>query len=294
MIRFLTAVLLFASFNAAAEVTLTPLNNNTPADADDVMGNFNALNEALPPSNCATDQIIKWSGSAWVCSSDPFEALDCQGGDRLIYGASGFECSSNRYSVSPTVSGLYAGVSVLLRLNDFSDSSVSTNGQFSFSNQLRVGDEYEVKFITTAPFVQSCGVTDPSGLALGPVNDITVHCTRYATAAIEIYRGDINTAGWGVFDEISALIDTTQPCNVEVCRFDIGYYQGNCEIFFEGGYADVSDFVPRAPTYLSASTYTKTNEDGTSHDYWDVSGFGDLYAQHGDVAYVEVKIVCDE
>ncbi|MCH1603390.1 MAG: hypothetical protein L7S57_11155 [Luminiphilus sp.] len=69
MIRLLTAVLLFASLNAAAEVTLTPLNNNTPANADDVMGNFNALNAALPPSDCTTDQIIKWNGTGWECAS---------------------------------------------------------------------------------------------------------------------------------------------------------------------------------------------------------------------------------
>ena len=73
MIRLPTAVFLFASFNVMAEVTLTPLSNNTPADADDVMGNFNALNEALPPSDCATDQIIKWddTNDVWVCADMP-------------------------------------------------------------------------------------------------------------------------------------------------------------------------------------------------------------------------------
>ena len=49
MIRLLIAALLFASFHAVADVTLTELTNNTPADADDVMGNFNALKSALPP-----------------------------------------------------------------------------------------------------------------------------------------------------------------------------------------------------------------------------------------------------
>ena len=80
MIRLLTAVLLFANFNAVAEVTLTPLNNNTPADADDVMGNFNALKDGIeanasaidalptPPADCTTDQIIRWNGAEWVCA----------------------------------------------------------------------------------------------------------------------------------------------------------------------------------------------------------------------------------
>ena len=47
MIRLLTAALLVASFGVVAEVTLTELNNNTPADADDVMGNFNTLNSEI-------------------------------------------------------------------------------------------------------------------------------------------------------------------------------------------------------------------------------------------------------
>ena len=79
MIRLLTAVLLFSSFDAVAEVTLTELNNNTPADADDVMDNFNALKNEIeslptPPTDCTADQIIKWDGSAWVCVTEPITA----------------------------------------------------------------------------------------------------------------------------------------------------------------------------------------------------------------------------
>ena len=71
MVRLLTAALLVASFNAVAEVTLTDINNNEVADADEVMGNFNALKQAVeanataidalptPPINCTADQIIK-------------------------------------------------------------------------------------------------------------------------------------------------------------------------------------------------------------------------------------------
>ena len=99
MIRLLTAVFLFASFNAVAEVTLTELNNNTPADADDVMGNFNALKSEIeslptPPTNCTADQIIKWddTNDAWVCATDPFAGLNCAVGDQLRLGSSGWEC----------------------------------------------------------------------------------------------------------------------------------------------------------------------------------------------------------
>ena len=109
MIRLLTAVLLFASFHAVAEVTLTPLNNNTPADADDVMGNFNALNEALPPSDCTTDQIIKWddSNDVWVCASDPFANLSCSAGDTLTYDGSEFTCACVPPGTAITQSNFY-------------------------------------------------------------------------------------------------------------------------------------------------------------------------------------------
>ena len=50
------------------------------------MGNFNALNNALPPSDCTTDQIIKWNGTAWACAADPLADLSsCGAGDVLKY-----------------------------------------------------------------------------------------------------------------------------------------------------------------------------------------------------------------
>ena len=39
----------------------------------------NAINgnkAALPPTNCTTDQIIKWDGSAWVCADMPADGAD--------------------------------------------------------------------------------------------------------------------------------------------------------------------------------------------------------------------------
>ena len=107
MIRSLTAVFLFASFDVAAEVTLTDINNNEVADADEVMGNFNALKQGVeanataidalptPPTNCTTDQFIKWNGSAWVCSDlerveeltdDDFGSVICPSGKKVTGG----------------------------------------------------------------------------------------------------------------------------------------------------------------------------------------------------------------
>ena len=107
MIRLLTAVLLFASFHVVAEVTLTPLSNNTPADADDVMGNLNALNEALPPSNCTTDQIIKWDGSAWVCAIGDLAGLVCEEEDTITFRNGTWQCSSATPPEEPCTTTYY-------------------------------------------------------------------------------------------------------------------------------------------------------------------------------------------
>ncbi len=104
MIRLPTAVLLFASFDVVAEVTLTDINNNEVADAEEVMGNFNALKQGIeanataidalptPPTDCATDQIIKWDDSAWACANDPLANLSCRAGDTLTYDGNAFTC----------------------------------------------------------------------------------------------------------------------------------------------------------------------------------------------------------
>ena len=107
MIRLLTAVFLCASFHVAAEVTLTDINNNEVADADEVMGNFNALNEALPPSNCLTDQIIKWDGSAWVCATGDLAGLVCEEDDTITFRNGTWQCSSATPPEEPCTTTYY-------------------------------------------------------------------------------------------------------------------------------------------------------------------------------------------
>ena len=114
MIRLLIAVLLFASFHVVAEVTLTEISNDEVADADEVMGNFNALKQGVeanataidalpaPPTDCTADQIIKWddTANAWVCATDPFAGLNCTVGDQLRMGSSGWECRAEPITAS--------------------------------------------------------------------------------------------------------------------------------------------------------------------------------------------------
>ena len=95
--RFVPAILLLLPLSALAQTQVPNVfEDGTPASAADVNANFDALESAidsndedfelfradtqlaLPPSNCSTDQIIKWNGSAWVCS-DPSGAAGPQG-----------------------------------------------------------------------------------------------------------------------------------------------------------------------------------------------------------------------
>jgi len=81
-----------------------------PAKAAEVNANFDALESAidsndedfelfradtqllLPPSNCSTDKIIRWDGSAWACADDPLANISCGAGDTLKYDGSAFTC----------------------------------------------------------------------------------------------------------------------------------------------------------------------------------------------------------
>jgi len=71
----LLAILLLLPLSALAQTQVPNVfEDGTPASAAEVNENFDALGDAIdalptPPSDCTTDQIIKWDGSAWVCAS---------------------------------------------------------------------------------------------------------------------------------------------------------------------------------------------------------------------------------
>ena len=139
MTRLLTAVFLFASFNAVAD-DLRTFSNGQVINADDFNHNFQKLeqdiadipagpqglvgnNGAVGPAgpagaqgpagadgvaaglNCSTDQIIKWNGSAWVCSYRYWGELYTGNWDQNGYFANGLP-GGNTFLDPPTVSSL--------------------------------------------------------------------------------------------------------------------------------------------------------------------------------------------
>ena len=112
MIRLVTAALLVASFGALAQTQVPNVfEDGKPAKAAEVNANFDTLESAidsndedfelfradtevaLPPSNCSTNQIIKWNGSAWVCATDPLAGLSCEEGQTITYRNGAWQCS---------------------------------------------------------------------------------------------------------------------------------------------------------------------------------------------------------
>ena len=110
MIRLLTAVFLVASFNAVADTEVPhTFQDGEVIDAQKFNEDFDALEAAidanaaaLPPTNCTTDQIIKWddTNDVWVCATDPFAGLNCDVGDQLRMGSGGWECRAEPITAS--------------------------------------------------------------------------------------------------------------------------------------------------------------------------------------------------
>ena len=70
----MTRLLMLASvvFASAvfAQVEIPHVHENGDViDADEINRNLDIVAKAVPPRDCSKDQIIKWDGSAWVCSS---------------------------------------------------------------------------------------------------------------------------------------------------------------------------------------------------------------------------------
>jgi len=74
MIRLLTAVLLFASFNVAAETQVpNDLNDGEVASAEEVMQNFQALATAIDNVSAGADgkSLLNGSGTRSLLSTRP-------------------------------------------------------------------------------------------------------------------------------------------------------------------------------------------------------------------------------
>ena len=85
-------------------------------------------------------------------------------------------CSSESYTVSGTVVGLYSGQSVTLQNNSGDDLTVSDNTSFSFTTKVAQGATYLVT-VKTWPNGQTCTPNLNSGVVSDNVSDVSIICS---------------------------------------------------------------------------------------------------------------------
>lgn len=84
MSRLTLALVFYLPAFGYAQTTVTnTFQNGTTADANEVNENFTDLANAIdkivePPTNCSTNQIIKWNGSAWACANETSSGITLQ------------------------------------------------------------------------------------------------------------------------------------------------------------------------------------------------------------------------
>jgi len=89
-------------------------------------------------------------------------------------------CTTNRYRIGGTLSGLAAGNSITLRDNGGDDLVRSANGSFTFPSQVTSGQPYAVTVVANPPppISQTCTVTNGTGVVAGSdVTNVQVVCT---------------------------------------------------------------------------------------------------------------------
>ncbi len=89
-------------------------------------------------------------------------------------------CTTDRFHIGGTVTGLAAGDSVVLRDNGANDTTINADGSFTFSTTVPSGGAYAVTVLTNpaAPIAQTCAVTSGSGtVGAADITDVLVTCT---------------------------------------------------------------------------------------------------------------------
>ncbi len=88
-------------------------------------------------------------------------------------------CTTNKYTVGGTVTGLAAGDGIVLRDNGADNLSVSASGTFTFATPVASGAAYAVTvFSQSGVTAQTCTVSGGTGTVAGAnVTSVTVNCT---------------------------------------------------------------------------------------------------------------------
>ena len=218
MIRLLTAVPLFASFNAAAD-ELKTFSDGQVIEADDFNHNFQKLEQDIadipegPPGTpgpagadgvvngvtCTTDQIVRYDGNAWICVDDPLAGLNCDVGDQLRMGSGGWECRAEPITASLVQDNWDYQGGVLAPITTYFDSisNVETSETSSYCD-------------LNLCFIKVIGITDHSSCVVQVTGDAVSGAGVYIDSLPphnEILIGDVIT--WNGGQEVYINISCT-------------------------------------------------------------------------------------
>ena len=114
--------------------------------------------------------------------SGPTQTCTVSGGDGTVGGADvtsvTINCTTNRYTIGGTVTGL-AGGGLVLQQDGGDDLPITANGTFAFSTTVASGDSYAVTVLAqpTSPW-QTCSVASGTGtVGSGDVTSVSITCT---------------------------------------------------------------------------------------------------------------------
>ena len=86
-------------------------------------------------------------------------------------------CTPERYTISGVLAGLLSGRSLVVQDNGGNGTTLSANGNFSFSSPVASGSNYAVT-ILTQPAGQSCAITKGSGIVgAANITNVSISCS---------------------------------------------------------------------------------------------------------------------
>ncbi len=95
-------------------------------------------------------------------------------------------CITNQYTIGGTLTGLASGQSVTLLNNGANSLTVSSNGNFTFSNSVASGGSYSVT-VGTQPSGQNCTASNSSGSNIqSNVTNVSVNCATTTSYSVSV------------------------------------------------------------------------------------------------------------
>lgn len=127
-------------------------------------------------------------------------------------------CTTTKFTVGGSVTGLEAGESVALENNGGDDVTVNQDGTFTFGTAIASGAGYDVK-VDHAPPGKTCTVTDGSGtVTTGKIENVVVACASTPTSCRAIKKANaaaadgnytIDPDGKGIYPALQVFCDMT-------------------------------------------------------------------------------------